>query len=263
MTGTQLWTVGEVAELTRVSVRTLHHYDALGLLMPSVRSEANYRLYAPDDLSRLWRILTFRELGFPLSEIGRLLGGGPEAELSALRLQAALLQEQASRAQRRLGTVMSLLEAAERDKGGFTMSSQDLRDMFDGFDPAQYESEVQERWGDTDACRQTDERTRNYTRADWAQLKEEGEKLTSAYLTLMDRGFLPEGVQAQQVAAHPRAYFQRWFYNASPDMMRSLALMWIQDERFTHNIDRARPGLAAYQSSAVTAWAGSQVGKSE
>ncbi|MFD1732779.1 MerR family transcriptional regulator [Deinococcus malanensis] len=65
MTGTQLWTVGEVAELTRVSVRTLHHYDALGLLMPSVRSEANYRLYAPDDLSRLWRILTFRELGFP------------------------------------------------------------------------------------------------------------------------------------------------------------------------------------------------------
>ncbi|MFD1729912.1 TipAS antibiotic-recognition domain-containing protein [Deinococcus malanensis] len=71
------------------------------------------------------------------------------------------------------------------------MSSQDLRDMFDGFDPAQYESEVQERWGDTDACRQTDERTRNYTRADWAQLKEEGEKLTSAYLTLMDRGFCP------------------------------------------------------------------------
>ncbi|MFD1729913.1 TipAS antibiotic-recognition domain-containing protein [Deinococcus malanensis] len=65
------------------------------------------------------------------------------------------------------------------------------------------------------------------------------------------------------MAAHPRAYFQRWFYNASPDMMRSLALMWIQDERFTHNIDRARPGLAAYQSSAVTAWAGSQVGKSE
>ncbi|MFC4639764.1 MerR family transcriptional regulator [Deinococcus hohokamensis] len=261
MTDTQHWTVGEVAELTRVSIRTLHHYDAVGLLVPSARSEANYRLYTAADLARLWRILTFRELGFPLSEIARL-ERSPEEGVGALRLQAALLREQLARSQRRLDTVTSLLEAAESGKGD-PMNSEQMKTMFDGFDPAQYEAEARERWGETEAYRQSAERTRRYGPAEWAQLKTEGEALTARYLALMDAGVAPGRPEAQAVAAEHRAYFSRWFYNASADMMRGLAQMWVQDERFTRNIDKARPGLAAYQSAVVDAWADSQVSQAE
>ncbi|MFC4427617.1 MerR family transcriptional regulator [Deinococcus navajonensis] len=253
MTHTQHWTVGEVADLTRVSIRTLHHYDAVGLLVPSARSEANYRLYTAADLARLWRILTFRELGFPLSEIARL-EQSPEEGVGALRLQATLLREQVTRSQQRLEAVLSLLEAAESGRGEL-MNSEQMKTMFDGFDPAQYEDEARERWGETEAYRQSTERTRRYGPAEWAQLKTEGEALTTRYLALMDAGVPPGSPEAHAVAAEHRAYFSRWFYDASAEMMRGLAQMWIQDERFTRNIDKARTGLAAYQSSVVAAWA--------
>ena len=120
------------------------------------------------------------------------------------------------------------------------------------------EPEVQERWGDTDAYRQSAERTRRYTRADWTRIKAEGEALNAQYPALMDRGGSPTSTEAQAVAAEHRAYFQRWFYDPSVEMMRGLAALWVQDERFTRNIDRARSGLAAYQSAAVTAWADAQ-----
>ncbi|CAM4417865.1 MerR family transcriptional regulator [Deinococcus marmoris] len=89
----QIWTVGEVALLTRLSIRTLHHYDDIGLLRPGARTEAGYRLYTPADLARLWRVLSYRELGFPLAEIARVLDAPPGDEVAALRTQVALLRE--------------------------------------------------------------------------------------------------------------------------------------------------------------------------
>lgn len=251
------WTVGEVADLTRLSIRTLHHYDAIGLLRPSGRSEGNYRLYTPADLGRLHRVLTFRDLGFPLAEIARLLDAQESEQLAALNLRAALLRTELGRVQRQLEQVTSLL--GERPgEGAFPMNNDDIKEIFDGFDHQQYEPEVQERWGDTDAYRQSAERTRRYTRADWTRIKAEGEALNAQYTALMDRGVSPTSPEAQAVAAEHRAYFQRWFYDPSVEMMRGLAAMWVQDERFTRNIDKTRSGLAAYQSAAVTAWADAQ-----
>src|SRR5215203_5254239 len=74
--------VGEVAELAGVTVRTLHHYDRIGLLTPSERTAAGYRRYTPSDLDRLHRVLVYRELGFPLEEVATLLDD-PDADPAA------------------------------------------------------------------------------------------------------------------------------------------------------------------------------------
>ena len=251
------WTVGEVAELTRVSVRTLHHYDAVGLLSPSARSEAGYRLYTPADVARLWRILTFRELGFSLADIGKLLGSSPEAEREALGLQAALLREQLARTQAQLDTVTSLLGAAERGEGD-VMTKEKIQQMFEQFDPTEYDAEVKERWGDTDAYRQSAERMARYTPVDRERMNAEGAELHARYAALLDAGTPAESPEAAAVAEAQRAYFDRWFYDCSPDMLRMVSHHWVDDPRFTANIDRIRPGLAAYEFAAVQAWAGKQ-----
>ncbi|MBB5361168.1 TipAS antibiotic-recognition domain-containing protein [Deinococcus humi] len=251
----QTWTVGEVALLTRLSVRTLHHYDDIGLLRPGGRTEAGYRLYTPADLARLWRALSYRELGFPLAEITRLLDAPPGSEVEALRTQVALLREKQRRTQIALDAALIYLKAAERGEGVPIMTNAELKDLFDGFDPAEHEAEANERWGDTDAYRQSARRTSKYSRADWEAVKAEMNAISSRYLALMYAGTPPDSPEARAVAADHRAHLSARYYDASPGMMRGLAQMWVADERFTRNIDSAGEGLAAYQSAAVLAWA--------
>ena len=132
-------TVGQVAELTGVTVRTLHHYDEIGLLSPRERSEAGYRLYAYEDLARLQEILVWRALGFSLAEIQAILGDPGYDRLAALRKQRALIEQQAER----LGALRAALDAAlDAEANGTKM---EVHAMFDGFDPSEYEDEARER----------------------------------------------------------------------------------------------------------------------
>lgn len=249
------WTVGEVAELTRVSIRTLHHYDDIGLLVPSERSEANYRLYTQADLARLYRILTFRDLGFPLSEIVRLLNADAAQEKAALELQAKVLREQIHGAEQKLRAVTSLLNAELSGEGAKSMSKEEIKELFDGFDHSQYDDEVKERWGGTEAYRQNKERMKGYSPADLERMKQEGAELHAKYVALMNAGIPADSPQAAEVAESHRAYFHRWFYDCNPEMLKGVSEMWVNDPRFTKNIDRVREGLAAYQYAAVQAWA--------
>jgi len=161
------WTVGEAAALAKVSVRTLHHYDEIGLLGVSRRSQAGYRLYEAADLERLHQILLFRELGFSLDEIGRIMLAPDFDRTEALRAQRNLLAEKATRTQATVAAIDVLLDADEK---GTTMSDSEraemFGDLFDGFNPDDYEDEVVERWGETDAYEQSAERTKRYTKAD-------------------------------------------------------------------------------------------------
>ncbi|WP_235910284.1 MerR family transcriptional regulator [Deinococcus kurensis] len=252
------WTVGEVAALTGVSVRTLHHYDDIGLLRPAERSGGNYRLYTPGDLARLRRVLTWRALGVPLSEVAGVLDAPPDLEREALRAHAARLRDDLRRAEHTLREVQARLDALNGRAEETIMNNEDVKAAFDGFDPAPYEAEARERWGDTDAYRQSAARTARYGAADWARVRAEMDSLTAEYVVLMEAGVPATDGRALAVAARHRAHISGAYYDASPQMMRGLAQMWVADERFTRNIDRARPGLAAYQSAAVTAWADAQ-----
>jgi len=136
------------------------------------------------------------------------------------------------------------------------MINEEQREMFGAFDPSRYEEEVKQRWGDTEAYRESARRTSRYTKADWEQVKQEGAEINDAFLALMRAGVSATSPEARQVAERHRAYISRWFYECTPEIHAGLGQMYVADPRFTASIDRAEPGLAAYMSQAIAARAG-------
>ncbi|MEJ2678783.1 MAG: MerR family transcriptional regulator [Gemmatimonadota bacterium] len=170
------WTVSQVARMAHVTVRTLHHYDDSGLLVPSARSRAGYRLYAEDDLERLHQVLVFRELGFPLDGIAALLDQPALDRRSALLAQRDLLVRKTRKMQAVVRAVDRMLNAMER---GEKMSTEDLSEGFDALADApedvraqqeKYGKEAAERWGETDAYRESALRARKYRKEDWERI---------------------------------------------------------------------------------------------
>ncbi len=133
------------------------------------------------------------------------------------------------------------------------MTNKEMLEVFGGFDPSQYEEEVKQRWGGGEAYRESARRTSRYTRADWEQIKQDGEEINEAFLTLMRTGTPPTDPAATEVAERHRAYISKWFYECSPEIHAGLGQMYVADPRFTESIDRAGPGLARYMSEAIVA----------
>lgn len=243
-------TIGEVAELAGVSVRTLRHYDELGLLRPSGRSDGGYRLYERADVERLREILVWRQLGFPLAEIRAMLDDPRHDRLTAIRRQRDL----AGRERERLTAVIGALDAAleAHDNG----TDPEERVMFEGFDHERYEEEARERWGHTDAYAESARRTARYGEERWRVIKAEGDEIVREFAALMGDGEPAAGPRARATAERHRRHISDWFYPCSPDMHRGLGEMYVQDERFTASYERIAPGLAAHVQRAIAANAG-------
>jgi DNA-binding transcriptional MerR regulator len=239
--------VSEVARLAGVSVRTLHHYDEIGLVRPSGRSEAGYRLYAPADLERLQQVLFFRELDFALEEIEQILGD-PDFDIrAALRMQRRLLGERAVRIKALIAAVDAALDSLEK---GTTMSSRERFEVFGDFDPAKYEAETEQKWGGTDEYKESMRRTRSYTRDDWVKIKAEGVDIYADLAKLMEASLPASSREAMDVAERHRQHIARWFYPCSPAIHRGLGQLYVDDPRFTANIDKVRAGLSVYARDA-------------
>ena len=167
-------TVGEVAKLARVSVRALHHYDEIGLLPPSGRTESGYRLYTEIDLERLQQVLFFRELGFALEDVARILKDPLFDRRQALIAQRAMLVEKGERIKAAVALVNRTLDSLGK---GTVMNAEE---MFEGgFDPAAHEDEANERWGKSDAYAESRRRTKGYTKEDWQRIRAEGDAITA------------------------------------------------------------------------------------
>lgn len=243
------FTVGDLAKATGVTVRALHHYDEIGLVRPSQRTAAGYRLYTDADVLRLQQVLLFRELGVPLHEIGAAIDDAASRE-ELLRRHRDVLVTKRARLDAMLASLDAALAALEK---GHTMTNDELTKLFDGFDPSQYEDEARERWGDTDAYQESARRTKRYGRAEWAQIKQEAEAITHDLAALLRAGTPPTSPQARAVIERHREHITRWFYPCSLEMQRALGEMYVADPRFTENIDRVAPGLARYWRDAIAA----------
>jgi len=244
------YTVGEVAEIARVSVRALHHYDEIGLLEPSDRSEAGYRLYSDEDLDRLQTVLFFRELGFSLAEIRGLVDDPAFDRREALLVQRDLIAEQALRHEAMLRLIDKTIAALD---GGIRMTKEEMFEVFGDFDPSEYEDEMRERWGDTDAYKESARRTARYTKADWRRFKEESEQITSAIAALMDEGVPADDPRAMDAVDRARLQIDTWFYPCSLEMHAELGKMYVADQRFTATYEKIRPGMARYVCDAIQA----------
>src|SRR4051812_15846369 len=201
--------VGEVAALAGVTVRTLHHYDRIGLVSPSARTAAGYRQYAAADLDRLHQVLLYRELGFPLEEVAALLDDPSADPAVHLRRQHALLRERLERTQAMVAAVEKEMEAQQM---GISLTPEERFEVFGDHDPAQYDAEVEERWGETDAYAQSKRKTSAYTKDDWVRMKGEAEGIQRRFAQTMRDGAAADSERAMDVAEEHRQHITRWFY---------------------------------------------------
>ncbi|WP_033240721.1 MerR family transcriptional regulator [Streptomyces albidoflavus] len=244
------YTVGQVAAVAGVTVRTLHHYDAIGLLSPSGRSAAGHRRYGDGDLDRLQRILFHRALGFALDEIAALLDD-PDADPRAhLRRQHALLTDRIETLRRMADAVAAAMEAAQM---GINLTPEEKFEVFEGYDPDQYADEARQRWGHTDAYRESQRRTASYTKADWQRLKGEFDALHARVAELLAQGVPADAPEAMDAAEEHRRFIDGAHYPCDARMHTCLADMYVADPRFTATYEAIRPGLAQYLHDAIHA----------
>lgn len=248
--------------MTGVSVRTLHHYDAIGLLRPGDRTAAGYRLYTNTDLLRLQQILIGRELGLPLEEIRRSLDDPRFDRKAALLDQRERLRDRARQAEAMIRAIDAALAVVDegltrrggssdpplRQTGEITMS-----DLFDGFDPSRYEEEARQRWGNTDAYAHSTKRVKGYTPDDWNTLKAEQGAVYAAAFAALKNGKAPYSAEAMDIAERHRLSIDRWFYPCSHAMHQGLASMYESDDRFRQSIDRHGEGLTTFLAQAIRA----------
>ncbi|WP_112469352.1 MerR family transcriptional regulator [Streptomyces triticisoli] len=244
------YSVGQVAGFAGVTVRTLHHYDDIGLLAPGERSHAGHRRYSDADLDRLQQILFYRELGFPLEEVAALLDD-PEADPRAhLRRRHELLTARIEKLQKMAAAVEHAMEARNM---GINLTPEEKFEVFGDFDPDQYEDEARDRWGGTDAYRQSRQRTASYTKDDWKRLTEEFDALHRRMADLLAAGTPAGSEEAMDTAEEHRRFITRAYYDCAHETHTCLGEMYVTDPRFTRTYEEIRPGLAGYLRDAIVA----------
>jgi MerR family transcriptional regulator, thiopeptide resistance regulator len=150
--------------------------------------------------------------------------------------------------------------AIESLEEGATMTPEERSQVFGDFEPEKYEAEAQQRWGGTDEYKASVRRTRSYRKQDWDEIKEEAGAIYAELGRLVSVGAAPSSAEALEVAERHRAHITRWFYPCSPEIHRGLGQMYVDDPRFTANIDRFGKGIAAFARDAFLANAERQGG---
>lgn len=247
--------VGEVAALAGVTVRALHHYDRIGLLSPSGRTSAGYRQYSAADLDRLHQVLLYRALGFPLEEVAALLDDPSADPAEHLRRQHRLLVDRLERTSAMVAAVEKEMEARDM---GISLTPEERFEVFGDWLPEEYAAEAEEKWGETDAWAQSQQRTRAMTKEDWLRVKAEGDDVEARFAAALQAGVAADSAEAMDLAEEHRQQISRNFYDCPPEMHAGLGRMYVEDERFTAYYERIAPGLAQYVSSAVQANAARQ-----
>ncbi|MBU5593438.1 MerR family transcriptional regulator [Clostridium sp. MSJ-4] len=239
------YTVKSVADITGVSIRTLHHYDHIGLLRPHNKTESGYRLYSDSDLEKLQQILFFKELDFTLEEIKKVMNSPIYDKKEALKCHKELLLRKKSRLDNILKSVEITIKAME---GEIDMSKKDMFESFDDSKIEEYRKEVREKYGE-EIVDQCDKKTRGYNKDKWNSLNAEGERIFREISLLMNEGAREEKVQ-KLIKEHYK-YINDNFYNCTPEIYKGLGDLYIQDERFTAYYENIKPGLAKFMKEAM------------
>ncbi|MFJ9153800.1 MerR family transcriptional regulator [Streptomyces sp. NPDC102270] len=244
------YSVGQVAGFAGVTVRTLHHYDDIGLLVPSERSHAGHRRYSDADLDRLQQILFYRELGFPLDEVAALLDDPATDPRAHLRRQHELLTARIEKLQKMAAAVEHAMEARTM---GIDLTPEEKFEVFGDKDPEQYAEEAEQRWGGTEIYAESQRRAARYTKDDWKRITAAVNDWEQRYTALMAAGEPPTGERAMDMAEEHRRHISTWYFECPYEMHTCLAEMYVSDERFTAYYDSMREGLAEHLKDAILA----------
>lgn len=241
-------TVHEVADLTGITIRTLHYYDEIGLLKPTMVTDSKYRLYTDDDLNRLQEILFFREVGFALKEIKSLLGSPNYDRTEALKRHLDILQAQKERIDALISLVKTEIEG--NPVPSFAPFSEtkvlELKEK--------YRSEVLECWGDTDSFKEYESIFSSKSRRSQT---EQMERFYSAAQSIFEKLALhedesPSCPAVQRIVKEWQDYISTHFYKCDLQMLSYLGQLYVTDGRFSKYINRFGNGdLAAFLNKAI------------
>ncbi|KQX63680.1 MerR family transcriptional regulator [Angustibacter sp. Root456] len=250
MTTATGYTVGAVARLAGVTVRTLHHYDEVGLVRPSGRTDAGYRLYEAADLERLRDVLSYRELGFTLEQIAQILDDPRGDTVSHLREQHRLVQQRIDRLHDVLSHLEKLMEAEQM---GINLTPEEQLEVFgENWLGEQYAAEAEAKWGDTEAWQQSQRRTATLSKDDWVEVKASTDALERGLAEALAAGVPANDPHAMDLAERHRLGIET-FYDCPYAMHRGLGDMYLADQRFTLHYEDVAPGLAQYLRDAIHA----------
>lgn len=237
--------VKEVANLVGISVRTLHHYDEIGLLKPDQMNEAGYRIYSQENLDRLQQILFFKELGFSLKRMKEIMNNPTYNQLEALETQYAFLLEKQQKLNKMIQTMEKTIKHKKENK---KMTN---KEKFKGFDFSKnpYEQEARERWGDQ-AVNEANKKINGIEANEYEQ------QFNNIYFNLATLRHLDPASDKAQVGIKQWYTFLNQIGNYSLEAFRGLGQMYVMDERFTKNIDQFGEGLAQFMCEAMDVFAG-------
>ncbi|MFG2211132.1 MerR family transcriptional regulator [Streptomyces sp. NPDC048638] len=248
------YSVGQVSGFAGVTVRTLHHYDKVGLLSPSVRSRAGYRRYGDADLVRLQQILFYRELGFPLDEIATVLADPQADALDHLRSRHRLLTGRIAKLQR---LVEVAEQAIEVQQTGVALTPEERFEVFGevAFDLS-YATDAHLKWQHSEGHRRSMARAAAHSKEDWAQIMAESAAWRGRLTAAFDAGAPADGERAMDLAEEHRQHLTRWFTPCPTAMHGRIADDFAADPRAFALLvppTEQRPGLAGYLRTAVHA----------
>lgn len=240
--------IKEFARLTRVSVRTLHFYDEIGLLKPSSVDEQNgYRFCDEDSLTRMQEILFYRELDFPLKEIRTILSSPDYDRQKALAEQKHLLTLKKERLERLITALDSAMKGEIVSMNVFDNSEFEAT-------REEYAKEAKEKWGGTAAYLECAERCAGYSPNKQKQVNSAMDELIAAFADCRRNGFAPDSGNAQALVKKWQAFITGSYYACTKEILLSLGEMYAADERFMKNIDRHGDGTAQFMCNAIKAY---------
>ncbi|MDO5618498.1 MerR family transcriptional regulator [Kocuria sp.] len=244
-------TVGAVASALGLTVRTLHHWDQLGLASPSQRSTTGYRLYSAQDIGRLQRVVIYRDLGMDLEQIAEVLEQPGMATTDALRAQRQKVQEHIEVMTQRLDSIDRMLHTQEH---GILLTPQQQLEIFGtGWDPEWVEA-AQDRWGTTSAWQEYSERSSTRTEADWASIADTVQQLERELAAAARHATGPTDPQWGNLVERHRASIQQYF-TCSHERHVLLSRMYVAEPAYRQHYDALAPGLALWLNRAVEAHA--------
>lgn len=240
------YTVQQLAKLAGVSVRTLHHYDHIGLLKPSSRTAAGYRLYAQKELQRLQQILFFRELDFALKDIRRILDDPNFDPVAVLTEHRQLLVAQRER-------LSQLLQTLDKTILEFTEETMPLSDeeLYEGFSKEQierYKREVREKYN-PDLVAESNRRVKKMSKEQWQAVKADGDTVTQE-LAALAADHAPDDPAVQAVIARHHAWIEN-FYPCNAATYAGLGQLYTDNPEFRAHYDKYRPDLADFMRTAM------------
>jgi len=245
------YTVKQLAELSGVSVRTLHHYHQIGLLVPSRFSSAGYRLYGTAEVDRLQQILFYRELGFALSDISALLDDPNFDRNAALQSHLSALKAQQTRLN---ALILTVEKTIQQETGGIQMTDPE---KFEGFktalieeNEARYGDEIRSRYGD-ETVNQSNAKIGSMTPAQYEAWKQLEQEIHTGLEQAVLNHDTPDGETGKQLTALHRRWLSFTWSSYSPAAHKGLAQMYVCDARFTACYDRKVPGCAAFLRDAI------------